>query len=73
MKNEDVCYHFGKKLKTACGTYEKPIEIPIIRKNQFRALRSLKLAKKVSLGNFARIARLCLGFHLRTLHGHCFH
>ena len=27
----------------------------------------------VSFGNFARIARHCVGFHLGTLHGYCFH
>ena len=34
-----------EKLKTASGIYQygNPIEIPVIRKNQFRVLRSLKL------------------------------
>ena len=35
-----------KILKTASGIYVNPIEIFIIRKNQFRVLRSLKLGKK---------------------------
>ena len=49
---------------TASGIYENPI----IRKNQLRALRSLELGKLISFGNFARIANLCVGFHLGTLH-----
>ena len=61
--------HFGKKLKTVSGIYGNIIEININRKNQFRTLRSLNLAKKVSSGNFARIASICVGFHLGTLHG----
>ena len=32
-----------KKLKTTSGMYGNPIEISIIRKNQIRVLRSLKL------------------------------
>ena len=27
----------------------------------------------VSFGNFARMASLCVGFHLRILHGNIFH
>ena len=27
----------------------------------------------VSFANFARIARICVGFHLGTLHGYVFH
>ena len=41
MKNEDVCWYFGKKLKAAYRIQGNPIEIPTIRKNQFRVLRSL--------------------------------
>ena len=44
MKDEDF---FGKKLNTATGIYGNPAEIPTIRKNQFRVLRSLtKVGKK---------------------------
>ena len=46
MKVKDVCQHFGKKLKTSPEIYENSIEIPIIRKNQFLVLRSLKFGKK---------------------------
>ena len=37
----------GKKLKTASGIYVNPIDILIIRKNQFRVLRSLILGKNL--------------------------
>ena len=63
----------AKKLKTASGTYGNLIKIPIIRKNQFHVLTSLKFGKMVSFGNLAMIASLCVGFHLGTLHGHLFH
>ena len=53
--------------------YGNPIQIPNIRKNRFRILRSLKLGEIVSFGNFARIASLCVGFLLGTLHGYYFH
>ena len=45
MKNEDVCYHLGKNVKTASGMYGNPIEILVIRKNEFRVLTSLKSGK----------------------------
>ena len=64
-----------KKLKTASGIYGNPTEIPKIRKSQFRALKSLNwggAGGMVSFGNFARIASICVGFHLGTLHGHFF-
>ena len=64
---------FVKKLKKAFGMYANPIEIPKIRKNQFRVLRPLKLRKVVGFGNFARIANLCVGFLLGTLHGYYLH
>ena len=64
---------FVKKLKKAFRMYANPIEIPKIRKNQFRVLRPLKLRKVVGFGNFARIASLCVGFLLGTLHGYYFH
>ena len=41
--NEDVCQHFGKKPKTASRMYGDPIEMAIIRKNQFRVLKSLNV------------------------------
>ena len=68
MKNEDVCK--TKKLKTAYGIYGNPTEIPIIRKNQFLVSRSLKSREMVSFSSFARIASLCMGFDLGTLHGY---
>ena len=49
------------KLKTVFGMYGNPIEIPVIRKNRFGELKSLKLGKNVS--NFTRIASLCEGLH----------
>ena len=50
------------------------IQIPKIRKNWFRILRSLKLhvGGNFSFGNFARIASLCV-FFFGTLHGYYFH
>ena len=45
----------------------------MIRKNQFRILRSTKLGQMVCFGDFARMAGLCVGFHLDTLHGYLFH
>ena len=35
----------AKKLKAASVIYGNPFEIPIIRKNRFRVLRSLKLGE----------------------------
>ena len=35
----------AKKQKTASGILKNPIEIPRIKMNQFRLLRSLKLGK----------------------------
>ena len=35
----------AKELKTAFGIYGNPTEIPVIKENQFRVLRSLKLGK----------------------------
>ena len=73
VKDDDVCYHFGKKLKISSGKCKNPIEIPMIRRNQFRVLRSIKLGKKmVSSGNFARTVSLCVGFHFGTLYGYFF-
>ena len=48
----------AKKQKTASEIYKNSIEISKVRKNQFRALRSLKLRKMVSFGNSAMIASL---------------
>ena len=48
----------NNKTKTASGM------------NQFRVLRSPKVEKMVSFGNFALIASLCVGFDLGALHGH---
>ena len=59
--------------------YGNPIEIPKIKNNQFRVLRSLILGggggggEMVSFGNSARIASLCVGFHPSTLHGYIFY
>ena len=50
-----------------------PIESPVIRKNQFRMLRSLKLGEMVSFGNFPRKGSICAGFHSCRLHGSFFH
>ena len=62
MKNEDVCKTFGNKTtKTASGM------------NQFRVLRSPKVEKMVSFGNFALIASLCMSFDLGALHGYVLH
>ena len=31
------------------------------------------MRKIISFANFARIASICVGFHLGTLHGYVFH
>ena len=56
-----------KELKAASGIYWSPIEI------QFRALRSQKLRKMVSLGKFAQVASLFVDSFLGTLHSYFFH
>ena len=45
----------------------------MVRENQFRVLKSLKLAKMVRFDSFARIASPCVGFHLGTSNGYFFH
>ena len=42
MKNEDVCSHFGKILKTTSVIYGNPIEISMIRKNQLCKFKAAK-------------------------------
>ena len=56
IKSTSIFEKFGKKLKTGSVLYGNPIKIRMIRKNQFHVLRSLKLGKMASFGNFARIA-----------------
>ena len=62
MKNEDVCQHFGKNLKTASGIYGNPIEIPVIKNNQFRVLRSLKFGKNDWFWYFCEDSKLLREF-----------
>ena len=53
--------------------YGNPIEIPVIRKNQFRVLRSQKLGENCQLWSFCEDSKPCASFHLGTLHGYFFH
>ena len=48
------------------------IEIFIMRKNKFHVLILLNLEKMIIVGNFAKMASLCGGFYLVTLHGYFF-
>ena len=46
-------------------------EVSMIRKGQFLCIEFAKIREKmVSFGNFARIASICVGFHLGKLHGY---
>ena len=50
------------------------MQISAIGTNQFRVMRSLKLGGDwLVLVIFARIASLCVGSHLATLHENFFH
>ena len=72
MKNEDVCYRVGKKLKTDSGIYGNPINL-YKRKESVLCIEVTKIGEKmISFVNFARIASICVGFHLGTLHGYLF-
>ena len=63
----------AKKLKTASGMYENPIEFPF-RKEPVSCIVVTKIWEKVvSLGNFARIGSLCVDFYLSALLGYFSH
>ena len=73
MRNEGTCLQLGKKFKRESEIYGNHIEISVIRKNQFRVFRLLKLGRMVIFGNFARIASLHVGFRLRASRCYFFH
>ena len=73
MRNEGACLQLGKNLKRESEIYGNHIEISVIRNNQFRVFRSLKLGRMVIFGNFARIASLHVGFRLGALRCCFFH
>ena len=60
----------AKKLMTASGVYGNSIDIPIVRKNQFHVLKSLKLEKMVSFGNFAASLPVFILVHCRVTFFH---